>query len=249
MQEDRTRCAIVTGSGGGNGRAIALELAKHRIAVVTSDINLDAASETSNMIVREGGRSISVKADITSMDDCEKSVAIALDTFGSVDILVNNAGVLIRGGILDTSIADWDFVHGVNAKGTFLMTKAAASPIIESGGNIVIVASLAGLRGTATHLAYSSTKHALIGMTRCLALELAPHGVRVNAICPGLVDTDMIKDNTVSVAQRSKAYPLGRIGTPLDVARVVWHLVSPESAWTTGTCYRLDGGAGLGVAA
>lgn len=249
MQEEKIRCAIVTGSGGGNGRAIALELAKRGIAVVTSDINEDAASDTSAIINRDGGRSIAVKADITNMDDCEKSVQIALDTFGSLDILVNNAGVLVRGGILDTSIADWDFVNGVNARGTFLMTKAAAPRIIESVGNIVIVASLAGLRGTATHLAYSSTKHALIGMTRCLALELAPLGVRVNAICPGLVETDMIMDNKVSVAERSKAYPMGRIGTPVDVARVVWHLVSPESAWTTGTCYRLDGGAGLGVAA
>jgi NAD(P)-dependent dehydrogenase (short-subunit alcohol dehydrogenase family) len=235
--------AIVTGAGSGNGRAIALALAAEGARVICADIDDAGAHETA---ARIGPDARAMKADIRSDADCRHCAAAAQALDGPL-ILVNNAGVLVRGGILDLSEADWDRQFDINVKGAFLMTRAAAPLLRERGGCVVMVASIAGLRGAATHLAYSASKHALVGMTRSLALELAPQGVRVNAVCPGLVHTPMLGDVAGDLPQRVRAYPLGRLGQPEDVASVVVHLASDAAAWTTGLCYALDGGAGLGT--
>ncbi len=239
------RCAIVTGAGAGNGRAIALSLAGAGAAVVCADNREAPAQETVSLIGTQGGRGRAVVMDVADAAACRRAVAIAVEEFGSVDILVNNAGILVRGGLMDLSEAEWDRAYAVNVKGGFLMTQAAGRELRRAAGAVVMVASLAGLRGSGSHLAYSSSKHAVVGMTRCLALELAADGVRVNAVCPGLVETDMIRDRAADLPARLPGYPLGRIGQPEDVARAVLHLVSAEAAWTTGLCYALDGGAGL----
>lgn len=243
------KSAIVTGAASGNGRAIALALAAAGAGVVCADRQAEAAQETVQMIEAAGGLAWACAMDVTRAADCERTAALAQQRLGGIDFLVNNAGILVRGGVLDLSEEDWDRQYAVNVKGGFLMTRAAAPALTQRKGAIVMVSSVAGLRGAAGHLAYSSSKHAVIGMMRCLALELGPQGVRVNAVCPGLVRTPMIADQTSQLPARVAAYPLGRIGEPEDVAKVVLHLLSPEAAWTTGLAYALDGGTGLGARA
>ncbi|CAN5501199.1 3-oxoacyl-[acyl-carrier-protein] reductase [soil metagenome] len=240
--------AVVTGAGSGNGRAIAEAFAAHGANVVCADRDAASAIDTVRRIEAVGGAALAATMDVTSADDCKGTTTAAADRFGAIDVLVNNAGVLIRGGLLELSEAQWDLSYGVNVKGCFLMSKAAAPYLKARRGNIVNVASVAGLRGSGGHLAYSSSKHALVGMTKCMALELGAAGVRVNAVCPGLVDTPMLND--VAAAQlesRGKGYPLGRIGQPADVADAVLHLASAEASWVTGHCYVTDGGSLLGA--
>lgn len=241
------RNVVVTGAGSGNGRAISIAFAAADARVVCADRNPAGARETVDSIVRSGGEAIAIEADITLAVDCKRAIATCNDKFGAVGILVNNAGVSMRGGVLELSEADWDKQFAINVKGAFLMTQAAVPDLRSTKGNIVNIASIAGLRGSATHLAYSSSKHAVIGMTRSLALELASQGVRVNAVCPGLVDTPMIAYQGIETIRKraETAYPMGRIGTPDEVAQVVLHLASNAASWTTGLCYVADGGTML----
>ena len=241
------RCVVVTGAGSGNGRAIAVAFAAAGARVACIDRNGATAKATVDAIHAARGEAAAVEADITVAADCRRAVAAAKEKFTAVDILVNNAGISVRGGLLELSEADWERQFAVNVKGAFLMTQAAIADIRAGKGNIVNVASIAGLRGSATHLAYSASKHALVGMTRSLALELAPHGVRVNAICPGLVDTPMIAYQGIETIKSrvASSYPLGRMGVPDDVAKVVLHLASDDASWTTGLCYVADGGTML----
>lgn len=245
--EFKDRNVVVTGAGSGNGRAIAIAFAAAGARVVCADRNIAGAQETVDSIAAGGGEAIAVPADIIVAADCERVISSCNEKFGAVDVLVNNAGVSMRGGILDLSEADWDKQFAINVKGAFLMTRAAVANLRERKGTIVNIASIAGLRGSATHLAYSSSKHAVVGFTRSLALELASQGVRVNAVCPGLVDTPMIAYQGIETIKKraETAYPMGRIGTPDEVAQVVLHLASRAASWTTGLCYVADGGTML----
>ena len=240
------KCAIVTGAGSGNGRAIAKALAAAGASVMCADLNSGAAEETAGSIVASGGQAAFVQMDVSNSEDCHRTAETAVERLGGIDILVNNAGILVQAGLLDLSEAQWERVFAVNVKGSFLMAHAAAPQLKNRSGSIVMISSIGGLRGSAGYLAYSSSKHALIGMTRCIALELAQFGVRVNAVCPGLIRTPMIEDMSGStLSGRLAGYPLGRLGEPEDVSGVVVHLVSTEAAWVTGLCYSVDGGAAL----
>ncbi len=241
----KDRCAVVTGAGSGNGRAIASAFAAAGARVVCADRNLVAAEETVAAIRQSGGQAVSVEADISVAADCRRTVAQARQHYGAVDILVNNAGILPRGGIRDLTEAAWDQAYAVNVKGAFLMTQAAIDDLCAQKGNVVMVASIAGIRGVGSHLAYSSSKHAVIGMTRSLALELGPQGVRVNAIAPGTIETPMMTYPGSNLKARGEAFPLRRIGQPEEVAKVVLHLASGDADWTTGHVYVMDGGRTL----
>ena len=241
----KNRCAVVTGAGSGNGRAIANALAAAGARVVCADRNLAAADETVAAIKTAGGQAVAVEADIAVAADCQRTIAQARQHFGAVDILVNNAGILPRGGLKKTTEADWDRAFAVNVKGAFLMTQAAIDDLCAQKGTIVMVASVAGIRGIGSHLAYSSTKHAVIGMTRSLALELGPQGVRVNAIAPGTIETPMMTYPGSNLKARGETFPLRRIGQPEEVAKVVLHLASGDADWTTGLVYVMDGGRTL----
>lgn len=252
------RVAIVTGAASGNGRAIARAFAVEGASVAVADVNEAGARRVAQQLVAAGSRAIAVALDVTRQANCERAVRETVGAFGGLDILVNNAGVSASGTVLTTTEADWDHAQTVNVKGVFLMTKAALPEIIARGGGSVInIASMSGLRGRPAALPYVASKHAVVGLTKCLALDHAAAGVRVNAICPGLVETAMTErffaaypagaDRTAIRADLAKPIPLGRIGQPEDVAKIAVHFASAEAGWTTGICYPLDGGTTLQI--
>ena len=252
------KSAIVTGAGSGNGRAIALAFAAEGARVACADYDGASAQQVAGEIAKSGGSAIAIPMDVTTAADCERTVQETVTAFGGLDTLVNNAGIWVPGTILTLSEADWDRQQAVNVKGVFSMTKAALPAIIaRGGGSVIMLASIAGLKGTAGSLAYNASKHAVIGLTRCLALDHAADGVRVNAICPGLIETRMGdqvlrewgREDGVEQTRRQllESYPLGRLGRPEDVAAIAVHFASDESAWVTGTYYVVDGGTTLKV--
>ena len=251
------KSAIVTGAASGNGRAIARAFAAEGALVACADLNEAGARTVAEEIGRQGGKAIAIGMDVSRAADCERTVQESVQAFGGLDVLVNNAGLLLEGTILDTSEADWDRLQGVNAKGVYLLTKSALPAILErGGGSIVMIASMSGLRARPGAFSYIASKHAVVGMTKSLAIDFGPRGVRVNAICPGPIETAMTehyyrerdgRTRDEIRAARGRTLPLGRVGQPEDVARVAIHLASDESAWTTGLLYTLDGGSGLGV--
>lgn len=252
------KSTIVTGAGSGNGRAIALAFAEEGALVGCADANGPGARAVAEEIGRAGGQALPIEMDVTRSADCERAVRETVAAFGGLAVLVNNAGIWVHGTALTLSEADWDRQQAVNVTGVFLMTRAALPAIVaRGGGSIVMLASQAGLRATRGSLAYVASKHAVVGMTKCLALDHAADGVRVNAICPGLIETPMAQQiyrtrgagrSPEEVrAERLRGFPLGRIGRPEDVAAIAVHLASDESSWTTGVCYSVDGGNGLWI--
>jgi NAD(P)-dependent dehydrogenase (short-subunit alcohol dehydrogenase family) len=208
-------------------------------------------------IVGGGGQAFAVEMDHAQAADCERSVTAALDAFGvgAIDVLVNNAGIVIHGAALD--VTEDDLLRGlrVNVVGPYLMTRAVLpSMIAAGGGSIVMIASAAGLQARQSGAAYVTSKHALVGLTRSLAVDYAGSGVRVNAVCPGVIRTRMSEElfeyrartlgiTAAQVAEEvAQEFPLGRLGRPDDVAAAVLHFASDESSWVTGETYLLDGG-------
>jgi len=249
------KVAIVTGAGSGNGRAIARAFAAEGARVLAADLNEAGAKETV-AACGEGARAF--QADVAQEDDARRMVEAAVGAFGRLDILVNNAGIWRTGTVETLSAADWDGLIAVNVRGVFLCSKYAVPQIAAAGGGSIIhLASLAGLVGGPGGVLYHASKHAVVGMTKCMALDHAAQGIRVNAICPGAIDTpmvDAIMQLRSSAAGRSEAeererarrgVPLGRIGVPEDVGKIAVHLASDEAAWVTGMCYSLDGGSGI----
>lgn len=209
-------------------------------------------------IMAGGGAAIALKMDHTVAEDCNRTAAAALETFGSLDILVNNAGVAILGTALDVSEEDFLRQLRINLLGPFLMTRAALPRMIEQRrGSIVMIASAAGLHARQAGAAYVSSKHGVIGLTKSLAVDYGGFGIRANAVCPGVVGTQMshqyfedrARRQNISVesviADLARQYPLGRIGEPEDVAAAALHFASDESSWVTGEAYLLDGGQSL----
>jgi NAD(P)-dependent dehydrogenase (short-subunit alcohol dehydrogenase family) len=252
------RVAIVTGSGGGNGRAIAERFALEGARVVCADLDGAAAAEAAAAVRAAGGESIDVTMDHTSEHDCQRTVVETAAAFGPPDVLVNNAGVAILGTALDVSAGDFLRQLRVNLLGPFLMTRAALPGMIErQRGAIVMIASAAGLYARQAGAGYVSSKHGLIGLTRSLAVDYGPYGIRVNAVCPGVIRTRMSQEYLEDRARRegtsvdavveglARQYPLGRIGEPEDVAAAALHFASDQSSWVTGEAYLLDGGQSL----
>ena len=269
------KVALVTGGGGerGIGRAIATRLAREGADVVVNDIvsNPHAASESQWQGVPDviseiedlGRQAMGIVADISDAAQVNDMVRQAIDRFGRVDILVNNAGSppgRDRVPVVELEEEAWDLVQRVNVKGTFLCSRAVAREMIKqgNGGKIIIISSGAGKRGMARYAAYCASKFALIGFTQSLALELAPHRINVNAICPGLVDTERIAGIAAALApegqtageyrarmieERSREIPLGRAALGTDVAVVAAFLASAESDYLTGLSIPVAGGS------
>lgn len=238
--------AIVTGAGQGMGRAIALALSDHGAAVVAVDQNGRTAAAVCDEIARRGGRSTALAGDVRDASTASASVQQALADHGTVDILVNNAGVLRPGPLERITEEEWDLVVDVTLKGAFLMTRAVV-PVFKAQrrGKIVNLASLAG-RATSTlggpH--YTAAKAGMLGLSRHSARELAPYGVNVNAICPGIIDTPMA--HSLMDAERLEAIrqsiPFKRLGAPEEVAELVLFLVRQESSYITGAAIDIHGG-------
>ena len=257
----KDKIVIVTGAGSGIGRGIALALAKEGANIVIMDVKEEDAKNTAKEVETLGRQALAVRGDVRSSKDIDAMVQKALDRFGSINILVNNAGVSTMNWMVDLrEEEDWDFNMDVNAKGNFLVTRAVAKQMIEQGqgGKIVNIASLAGKIGATLLSHYTASKFAVIGFTKAIALEMAPHKITVNAVCPGLVQTSMQKREiawesklrgiTEEEVKRGyvKSVPLGRLETPEDVAKVVLFLCSEEADYITGEAISVTGGMMLG---
>lgn len=242
------KVGIVTGAGSGIGRAVARRLADEGVAVVVVDIDGAAVDALAKELDGLG-----VEADVTNEDDVERYVATAVSTYGGVDIFHNNAGIMppIR-PVTDIPAEEFDRVLAVNVRGVFLGLRAVVGPMLAAGrGSIVTTSSVGGLVGAAGASAYVASKHAVLGLTRSVALEVAGRGVRVNAVCPGTTDTAMHQRFEADVEAgggsqyrelaRGTATPMGRIAEAEEVAAVVAWLLSDESSYVTGGVYTVDG--------
>ena len=251
------KTALVTGAGAGIGQATAIELAKAGADVAVADLDADAADETSTRIGALGLHSLPVRADIGDLSDIDAMVGTVVGELGGIDIAVNNAGVTRHGALLDITEETWDLMQRINAKGTFFCVQRVARQMVEQGrgGRIINISSTGGkgFRGTSSP-SYAASKGAIISMTYIAAVQLAPHNINVNAICPGLVDTEML---TGMLAQRSadtgtpveqlieglkQMVPLGRLDDPEDIAAMVAFLAGPGGRNITGQAINIDGG-------
>jgi 3-oxoacyl-[acyl-carrier protein] reductase len=237
--------AVVTGAGRGIGHAIAVRLAKEgaRIASVSrTEANAEKTASEINGLRADTAKAYAV--DVADQAAVQKAAGEIFETFGRVDILVNNAGVTRDGLSMRMSMDDWDTVLNTNLKGAFNFTQAVMRPMIKQrSGRIINISSIAGLTGNAGQANYSASKAGLIGLTKTLARELASRGITVNAVAPGLIETDM---TTVLSEEIRKAIlqkvPLGKLGEPEDIAAAVAYLASPEAKYITGQVLTVDGG-------
>ena len=246
MKRLEGKIALVTGAGRGIGRATALRLAREGASVVINyKANRDAAEESLRQVTAEGARAWLVQADVSEPADADRLVKQALEHAGGrIDVLVNNAGITRDNLLLRMSLEEWDAVLDLNLRGAFLVTKAALRPMMrQRAGRIVNIASVAGITGNAGQANYSAAKAGLIAFTRTIAREMALRNITANAVAPGLIPTEL----TASLPQQVKdalvaQTPLGRMGTPEDVAGVVAFLSSDDAAYITGQVIVVDGG-------
>ena len=241
------RVSLVTGSGRGIGRAIAVEFARRGAAVIINDKSPDSACATCDEIKAMGGRADHFSADISDPAAAQQVVKYAVDTFGDLHILVNNAGITRDGLIMTMSEADWDAVIAVNLKGTFNCSKAAVRHMMRKRyGRIISIASVAGQMGNAGQTNYASSKAGQIGFTKSLAREVAARGITVNAIAPGFIDTDILDAmNQETLEAAVKMVPLGRKGLPEEVGYAAAFLASDQAAFITGQILGVDGGMAM----
>ena len=239
------KCALVTGASRGIGRAVALKLASEGAKVALNFAgNEAAANEVRQEIEAMGGQAILVKADVADEAAVQDMVQKTADAFGRIDILVNNAGITRDGLLARMKEEDWDAVLSTNLKGVFLTTKAVAKLMMKQrAGRIVNMASVVGVTGNAGQANYSAAKAGVIGFTKTIARELASRGVTVNAVAPGFIDTDMTSVLSDKAKEAALAgIPLGRMGTPEDVAAAVLFLASDQASYVTGQVLHVDGG-------
>ena len=254
--EHRGKGAIVTGGGGGIGRAIALGLAGEGAAVTIADLNLDAARKVAQEISDRGGEALAVQTDVAEKASVDSAVRQTLDTFGRIDILVNNAGVQHVSPIVDFPEAQWHALVGVILTGTFFCTQAVLPSMISRGsGRIINISSVLGRIGQPYKAAYCAAKHGVIGLTRVTALETAEHGITVNAICPGVTRTEIVENQLDGLARTygisrdevlDKVFfpqiPQKRLMDPGEVAECVLFLASDRAFALTGQAINFSAG-------
>ncbi len=241
-----SKVALVTGAQQGIGRAIAVALARDGADVGVNFLDDAAAAEGVAGEVRGlGRRAVTVQGDVSKAASVEAMVKAVNDALGPPEILVNNAGIFPRASFLELPELEWDHVLGVNLKGSFLCAQAVARALVAADrpGAIVNISSSA-VRGDPRGVHYSSSKAGIVGLTRAMALALAPHRIRVNAIAPGLTDTAQPRygNTEEQIAERAREIPLGRIAQPEEIAKVAVFLASPESGWVTGELIHVNGG-------
>jgi acetoin reductase-like protein len=249
------KVAIITGAARGIGKGIALRLVKEGCRVVVADIDFQGASKIKEEIDKMGGESLSIKVNVSKNKEVKKMVEMTLKEFGRIDILVNNAGVNKACPITELSEEGWDYILNVNLKGVFLCCKAVVPHMIkEKQGKIVNISSKVAKLGGRWLTAYSASKSGVVAFTQSLAREIAPHKINVNAICPGIIFTELwdgLKEKfaqKLNISQKEvneryvKEIPLGRACTPEDVANVVVFLCSEESNYMTGQAINVTGG-------
>lgn len=239
------KVALVAGGGSGIGRSTGELFARRGGAVVVADVNQVAAKAVAEGIVGAGGRGEACACDVTRWDQVQAAVETARQVFGRLDVLINCAGILRAHRLEDTPEDEWNEVLQVNLTGAFLLTKAAMRVMRQQGGgSIVHIASRMAIRVKEEHGAYAASKAGILQLTQMAALEGAPHGIRVNCVCPGFIDTPMTRSGygEEAFAAWNTACPLGRAGRPEDIARAMLFLASDEASFITGVTLPVDGG-------
>jgi len=247
MKEFEGKVVIVTGASSGIGKATALMAAERGASVVMAARRVGEIEKMSSGIPQN--RKLVIGADVTSEKDREVLVGMAVKRFGGIDVLVNAAGIIASGTIENTTMAAWDTMFDINLRSLFHLTQLAIPSIVARKGNIVNVSSVTGTRAFPGVLAYCVSKAGVDQFTRCTALELAPKGVRVNAVNPGVVLTNLHRAGgfdeekyATFLEHSTTTHPIGRVGTPEEVAELILFLASGRSGWTTGTTVNIDGG-------
>lgn len=242
--------AIVTGGAGGIGRASSLALAAEGARVAVVDLDGAAAERVAEEIRAAGGEAIAIAADVSSEPDIERVVRETQAAFGGIDVVFNNAGIIRRTTAVETTVEEWDRVFGVNVRSIFLMCKHVV-PVMAAagGGSIVNTGSGWGLKGGGQAISYCASKGAVVNMTRALAIDHGPQGIRVNSVNPGDVNTGMLREEARQLGQAEDGFlaeaadrPLRRMGEPGEIASAVVWLASDESSYVTGSALVVDGG-------
>ena len=247
----KNKIVIITGAGSGIGKATAMHFAHHGAKVVVSDINLESAKKVAEEIVTNGGTSRPIKANVAKFEEVENLINETVEEFGRLDVIVNNAGIgpnLLR--THESSLKDWDRVIAVNQTGVFYCMKLALVQFLKQGaGNIVNIASLAGLKASPNNISYSASKFAVVGMTKSAAMEYATKNIRVNAVCPGYTESALL-DQLIAAKPEMDAIlrsviPMKRYGKAEEIAEAAVWLASDNTKFMTGQTITLDGGTSL----
>ncbi len=244
------KAALITGAASGIGRATAILFARAGAKVALVDIDRQAGEESVRLIQCEPGEAFFIRADVSKAPDCQRAVDQTRSRYGSLDILVNNAGMIKRATVVETSEEQWDQVMGVNLRSVFLMSKLAIPLMGKGGGGTIInVSSGWGLAGGPKAAAYCASKGAVVLLTKAMAIDHGGQNIRVNCICPGDTDTDMLRSEAQQLGITEQRFlneaaqrPLRRIGKPEDIARAALYLAGEDSAYITGTTLVVDGG-------
>jgi NAD(P)-dependent dehydrogenase (short-subunit alcohol dehydrogenase family) len=242
--------AIVTGGAGGIGRATALAFATEGARVAVVDLRPEAAEAVAEEIRAAGGTAVAIAADVSNEADIQRIITTTIEAFGGVNVVFNNAGIIRRTTAVETTAEEWDRVFSVNVKSIFLMCKHVVPIMAKAGGgSIVNTGSGWGLKGGGQAISYCASKGAVVNMTRALAIDHGPQGIRVNSVNPGDVNTGMLRDEAAQLAVDADAFlaesadrPLGRMGQPSEIAAAVVWLASDDSSYVTGSALVVDGG-------
>jgi NAD(P)-dependent dehydrogenase (short-subunit alcohol dehydrogenase family) len=244
------KVALVTGAASGIGRATALLFAREGASIVMVDMKAEAGKHVADEITQAGGRAFFETMDVTIAGDCRHLVEHATREFGRIDILFNNAGIIRRATVLDLSEEDWDRVMEVNVKSIYLLSREVIPHMQKAGGGAIInTASGWGLAGGAKAAVYCASKGAVVLLTKAMAIDHGPQNIRVNCICPGDTNTGMLHEEAHQLGEDSNRFlaesakrPLGRVGTPEEIAQAALYLASDASSFVTGTALVVDGG-------
>lgn len=244
------RVAVITGAGSGIGQAMALQFAREGARILAADVNEEAARATAARVVAEGGACEAMRVDVIQPDQVQAMIERAREVYGRIDILCNNAGIGSTTDVIDCEPDDWDRVMMVNVKSVYLGCKYVLPHMIRQGGGVIVnTASVAGMVGIVKRASYSASKGAVIALTRQVAMDFVEHGIRVNCVCPGTVDSPWVgrllgeTDDPAAARQALVArQPMGRLGTPEEVAAAALYLASDDAAFITGTGLVIDGG-------
>jgi NAD(P)-dependent dehydrogenase (short-subunit alcohol dehydrogenase family) len=244
------KIAVITGAASGIGRASALLFAREGAAIAIADLKPDDGQRVADEIIESGGRAFFEPVNVTRSGDCRRLVERAIREFGRIDILFNNAGVIRRATVLDLSEEDWDRVMAVNVKSIYLLSREVIPHMQKAGGGVIInCASGWGLAGGAKAAVYCASKGAVVLLTKAMAIDHGAQNIRVNCICPGDTDTGMLREEAQQLGVEKGCFlaesakrPLGRAGTPEEIAQAALYLASDASSFVTGTALVVDGG-------